>query len=163
MKILNITYPDINNGLGCRVTLWISGCTHKCKGCQNECSWSYNIGETFTTETYKKIYNILKLPYISGLTLSGGDPLNQSEEVLNEILNLVKKLKTDFPNKNIWVYTGFTYNELKGLQLEILKYCDILVDGRFINSKKDITLAFRGSTNQNIINLKTNQIINNLY
>lgn len=153
MKILNITSPDINNGLGCRVTLWISGCKHKCKGCHNQCAWDYNVGETFTDKTYEKLYNILSKDYIAGLTLSGGDPLCQSESVLTEILNLVIKVKHDFPNKNIWIYTGYKYEELKGLQLEILKYCDILVDGKFEINKRDTTLAFRGSSNQRIIKL----------
>lgn len=153
MKILNITSPDINNGLGCRVTLWISGCKHKCKGCHNQCAWDYNVGETFTDKTYKKLYDILSKDYIAGLTLSGGDPLDQSEYVLTEILNLVIKVKHDFPNKNIWIYTGYKYEELKGLQLEILKYCDILVDGKFEINKRDTTLAFRGSSNQRIIKL----------
>lgn len=160
MKILDITYPDINNGLGCRVTLWISGCSHHCKGCQNEFSWNYHVGEVFDDNTYKKIYDALSKDYISGLTLSGGDPLDQPESVLDEILELVKRVKLDFPTKNIWVYTGCTYSELKGTQLEILKYCDVLVDGRFEIEKRDITIAFRGSTNQHIIDLHTNKILN---
>lgn len=156
MKYLSITSPDINNGEGCRVTLWIPGCSHKCRGCHNKWTWNYDQGNVFTDETYNKLYNILNKSYIEGLTLSGGDPLDQPENILKDILSLVKKVKTDFPNKNIWVYTGYYYEDLNDSQKEILKYCDVLVDGPFIKSCRNISIAFRGSDNQRIINLKEN-------
>lgn len=154
MKYLRITSPDINNGEGCRVTLWIPGCTHKCKGCHNTWTAAYNQGMLFTEETYEELYDILSKPFISGLTLSGGDPLCQSESVLYDILCLVQRVKKDFPNKTIWVYTGYYYEELNYRQKEILKHCDVLIDGPFIESLRDVSLEFRGSSNQRIIKLK---------
>lgn len=150
MKYLDITYPDVNNGEGCRVTLWISGCKHNCKGCHNPHTHDYNTGEVFTEDTYNKLSDILSKPYIKGLTLSGGDPLCQLPPTLLQLHNLVKRIKDEFPDKDIWIYTGYYKENLKPLQLEILKYCDILVDGPYIEELRDITLPFRGSSNQRI-------------
>lgn len=146
MNYQSITYPDINNGLGCRVTLWVSGCTHHCKGCHNQCTWDFNSGKPFTEETKEKLINILKLPYIKGLTLSGGDPLDS----YCEVLRLTKFIKMVFPDKDIWLYTGYTMGEIQKNKKEILEYVDYVVDGEFIEEKRDITLKFRGSTNQNL-------------
>lgn len=150
MRYIDITYPDVNNGEGCRVTLWISGCRHNCKGCHNPHTHDYTAGKVFTEDTYKELSEILSKSYIKGLTLSGGDPLCQSQKILNELFNLVKRIKSDFPDKDIWVYTGYYKEYLKGKQLEILKYCDVLVDGPYVEELRDITLQFRGSSNQKI-------------
>lgn len=146
MRYENITYPDVNNGNGCRVTLWISGCTHHCKGCQNRQTWDFNSGNVFDDNAKEKLIEILKLPYIKGLTLSGGDPLCS----YNDTLILIKEIKEVLPNKDIWLYTGFTFETIKGKMNEVLDYVDVIVDGEFIEDKRDITLAFRGSSNQRI-------------
>ena len=153
MKYLKITSPDIENGPGCRVTLWIPGCTHKCPGCHNAWTADYNQGKEFTIDSFEEICSILDKPYIKGLTISGGDPLDQNDEVLADLCQLVFDIKEKFPDKDIWLYTGYMIEQLKGLQLDVLHYVDVLVDGPFIQDWKDTTLPFRGSTNQRIINL----------
>lgn len=153
MRYIKITYPDINNGPGCRVTLWLPGCTHKCKGCHNKWLADYELGSKFTNDTLEELGEILSKDYISGLTISGGDPLDQSDEILQELMSLMKWVKCNF-NKSVWVYTGYYIYELNKQQLKTLKYCDVLVDGPFLIDERDITLPFRGSKNQRIINLK---------
>ena len=153
MKYINITSPDVNNGEGCRVTIWFAGCPHHCPGCHNSSTWSYNQGKEMDDDFYEKIILLLKKPYIKGLTLSGGDPLGQSEEDLKELYNFVRWVKRKTPQKDIWIYTGYTKENLKGVQLDILEYCDVLVDGPFIQELCDKTLPFRGSSNQRIIQL----------
>ena len=156
MKYIKITSPDIENGPGCRVTLWIPGCRHNCEGCHNAWTSSYNIGHEFTHDTFRELCDILDKPYISGLTISGGDPLMQSDEVLIDLCQLVFEIKEKYPNKTIWLYTGYTFEELTGIQLDILNYIDVLVDGPFEIGKRDTTLPFRGSSNQRIIYLTNN-------
>lgn len=161
MRILTITSPDINNGLGNRVTLWVAGCPHHCPGCHNQHTWEYKQGLDITLyKNYElvlgKLREELSKPIINGLTLSGGDPLGQSDDVLNELLSILMTLKREFPNKDIWVYSGDVYENLikNPIIQEILNLCDVLVDGPFILDKKDTTIPFRGSTNQRIIDLK---------
>ena len=146
MNIHGITYPDVNNGLGCRVTLWVSGCIHHCHGCHNQETWDFNSGRKFTLDDKTKLFEILSLPYIKGLTLSGGDPLCS----YGEVLALVKEIKENFTSKDIWLYSGFTLEYIKEHFEEILKYLDVIVDGKFIKELKDVSLPFRGSSNQNI-------------
>lgn len=153
MKYLNITSPDIENGIGCRVTLWIPGCGHNCPGCHNKWTNDYNQGQEFTQDTFKELCDILDKPYIKGLTISGGDPLMQDDQTLIDLCQLAFDIKNLYPTKDIWLYTGFYKDELQGLQLDILKYIDTLVDGPFELDKRDTTLPFRGSSNQNIIYL----------
>lgn len=146
MRIHKITYPDINNGLGCRVTLWVSGCIHHCKGCQNKETWSFESGREFTDDDKREIFKVLSLPYIKGITFSGGDPLCSYDD----ILSLAKEIKEKFPKKDIWLYTGYTFEYINENLKEILNYIDILVDGKFIEELKDVSLPFRGSSNQRI-------------
>lgn len=158
MNYLTITYPDINNGPGFRATLWIAGCSHKCHGCHNKHTWDYSLGKKMNSiEFNKEIDDIFKNEYITGLTISGGDPLDQSENDLKELYVFLKSFKKKYPDKNIWIYSGFTYDELchKNSQTtsNILELCDILVDGPYIESLRDTSLAFRGSHNQNIIKI----------
>lgn len=153
LKYLKITSPDVNNGTGCRVTLWIPGCTHKCPFCHNSWTADYNIGKPLDDTAKSLIFNILSKPYIAGLTISGGDPLDQSDVVLHELSKFLSDVKNKFPEKNIWMYTGYYYNDLKTNQLNVLKYCDVLVDGPFIKDLADPSLPFRGSSNQSIIYL----------
>ncbi len=146
MRIHNITYPDINNGLGCRVTLWVSGCVHHCKGCHNPETWDFNGGREFTDDDKKMIFEILEKPYIKGITLSGGDPLCSYDN----ILILIKEIKEKFPNKDIWVFTGFTFDYVNKHMEELLNYVDVIVDGKYVEDLRDVSLKFRGSSNQNI-------------
>lgn len=154
MYYSGITAPDIANGVGCRVVLWISGCNHKCVGCHNKETWNYTHGTLFDDDTKKTLYKWLDKSYIKGLTLSGGDPLDRNDDELLEVLNLCKEIKEKYPNKDIWIYTGYTFEELNESQKEILNYCDILVDGPYMEKLRDLSLPFRGSSNQRIINLK---------
>lgn len=146
MNISGISYPDVNNGLGCRVTLWVSGCSHHCKGCQNKETWDKKSGRVFSKEDKDKLFEILSKPYIKGLTLSGGDPLDSFDEVLQ----VVKEIRDTFGSaKDIWLYTGYTLGQINNSEKkEILPYINYLVDGLFELDKKDITLKFRGSSNQ---------------
>ena len=146
MNISGISYPDVNNGLGCRVTLWVAGCSHHCKGCQNKETWDKKSGRVFSKEDKDKLFEILSKPYIKGLTLSGGDPLDS----FNEVLQLVKEIRDTFGSaKDIWLYTGYTLEQINNSEKkEILPYINYLVDGLFELDKRDITLKFRGSTNQ---------------
>lgn len=160
MRILSITSPDLSNGLGCRATIWVSGCTHKCPGCHNPHTWDYNIGADLSDidnviEILSSIKDQLDKPYIDGITLSGGDPLDQNDDSLRQLLSLVKAIKDDYPNKTIWIYSGDIFENLikNELKLQILGYCDILVDGPFIQSQQKVGLPFRGSDNQRIIDL----------
>jgi len=146
MRIHKITYPDVNNGLGCRVTLWVSGCIHHCKGCQNKETWSFESGREFTDDDKREIFKVLSLPYIKGITFSGGDPLCSYDDMLS----LAKEIKEKFPKKDIWLYTGYTFEYVNENLKEILNYIDILVDGKFIEELKDVSLPFRGSSNQRI-------------
>lgn len=146
MNISGISYPDVNNGLGCRVTLWVAGCSHHCKGCQNKETWDKKSGRVFSKEDKEKLFDILSRPYIKGLTFSGGDPLDSFDEVLQ----VVKEIRDTFGStKDIWLYTGYTLEQINNSEKkEILPYINYLVDGLFELDKRDITLKFRGSTNQ---------------
>ena len=154
MRYLRITSPDINNGKGCRVTLWLPGCGRQCPGCHNQWTWDYKSGQEFTYDEYDKLCSILDKPYIAGLTISGGDPMMQSDEVLIDLLQLVHDIKMKYPHKTIWLYTGYYIHELKGVQTEILDYCDYVVEGPFELDKRDTTLPFRGSSNQKITKIQ---------
>ena len=153
MKYLNITSPDIENGPGCRVTLWIPGCNHKCPGCHTPWTHDYNQGMDFTQLDFEGLCLLLEKDYISGLTISGGDPLMQNDDTLIDLCQLVYDIKERFPNKTIWIYTGYYLHELNGIQLDILQYCDYIVEGPFKLNERDTTLPFRGSRNQKITKL----------
>lgn len=154
MRILNITSPDVNNGLGFRVTLWVAGCGHHCKGCHNPETWAYNQGKKLKA-VKKELFEKLSEPYIKGLTLSGGDPLSQNKLSLLELYLLLTEIKKKFPDKDIWIYSGYTYEEIVSNKLMnlVLSKCDILVDGPYKYALRDTSLPFRGSSNQRIIDL----------
>lgn len=161
MKILSITGPDLSNGLGNRITIWVSGCTHKCPGCHNSHAWDYNIGTDINIEdNFNKIYKLieseLNKPYIQGITLSGGDPLDQSDENIQVLIKLIENIKQKFPEKDIWIYSGDVFENLikNKYKKQLLKLCDVLVDGPFIKEQQKVGLPFRGSDNQRIIKLK---------
>lgn len=151
MNYSGISYPDVENGAGCRVTLFVSGCSHHCKGCHNLETWDFSFGKEFTDLVKNDIFNKVALPYIQGLTLSGGDPMDSYEEVLC----LVKEFREVFGNsKDIWLYSGYTLEQLESCgKGEILELIDVLVDGEYHEEERDVTLAFRGSRNQRIIEL----------
>ena len=160
LRILNITAPDICNGSGCRITLWVAGCKHHCKGCQNEWTWNFNQGKIYKEnkdEILNEITSWLDKPYIKGITLSGGDPLCQDNEGIDEMISLINYIRKNYPSKDIWMYTGYVYEEAIKDQhrKELIDLVDYLVDGPFILEKRDIVhYAFRGSENQRILNIK---------
>ena len=194
----NITYPDMLNGSGLRVVLWLSGCSHKCKGCQNPQTWDVNSGIPFDEKAKEELFRELDKDYISGLTLTGGDPLHPSnlDGVLDIVTEFNKRYRTTqdmvlnkdndhnilnenshkirllMPNKTVWIYSGyewehilddsFHYHPLTAEKLltwrskrkEIIKMCDIFIDGRYIDSQRDISLCWRGSKNQRVIDIQ---------
>lgn len=150
---------DIANGIGVRITLFVSGCTNHCKNCFQPQTWDFDFGEPFTEETEEKLLEMLKPDYINGLTLLGGEPMEpQNQRVLVPFL---KRVREAYPNKNIWCFTGFTYEVLKTdgshprceVTDEMLSLIDVLVDGRYVDELKDLTLQFRGSSNQRLIDM----------
>ena len=157
LRILDITAPDINNGNGIRVTLWVAGCTHKCKGCHNSWTWNFNQGKSFIEhqdEILNKLSEWLERDYVDGITLSGGDPLDQDNDGLRLLLDIIKWVRRNYPTKTIWCYTGYVYEELKDLQKTVVDNCDVLVDGPYKEELRDIAhCPFRGSTNQRLIYL----------
>jgi anaerobic ribonucleoside-triphosphate reductase activating protein len=150
-----ITYPDLNNGVGLRVTLWLSGCNNKCKGCQNPQTWNENSGKKFNKLAKESLFLALSKDYISGITFSGGDPLHDNN--IYELNNLIDEIKEYFPNKNIWIYSGSVieniFNE-NSLRKNIVEKCDVFVDGKFVEELKDLSLPWRGSSNQRVIDIK---------
>lgn len=155
MNIAGINYESINDGEGVRTTIFVSGCSHKCPNCHNPQTHDINYGVKFTNELQNEIIsNIEKRPFISGITLSGGDPLHYNNVV--DVFNLIVKLKNKFPNKNIWIYTGYKFESLldDASRRRIVEMCDVLVDGRYIDELRDLTLRFRGSSNQRVIDVK---------
>lgn len=141
---------DIANGPGVRVSLFVSGCEHYCKGCFNSEAWDFDYGKVFTAKTFSRILKLLDDDHISGLTVLGGEPLNpRNQHIVTTVCRLVKE---KFPDKDIWVYTGYDYDMVK--DHAIMNFIDVLVDGPFIEDLKDISLKFRGSSNQRIIDVK---------
>lgn len=157
LRILDITAPDINNGNGIRVTLWVAGCTHHCKGCHNQWTWKYEQGKVFTEhkeEIYAKLSNWLSRDYVEGLTFSGGDPLCQDVDGISSEMEIIEWVRKNFPTKNIWLFCGDYYNELPDgdIRQMLCDMCDVIVEGPYVEKLRDIThCPFRGSTNQNIL------------
>ena len=147
MRYLSIEKASINNGLGIRCVLWVSGCTHHCNGCHNTCSWDCNNGLLFTDKEKLKILSYLEFPYVDGITFSGGDPMSTFNR--DCILAFADEIKSKLPDKNIWLYTGYTIDELLSDNVD-LHNIDYLVDGEYVDSLRDLTLEFRGSSNQHI-------------
>ena len=151
---------DIADGPGVRVSLFVSGCRHHCKGCFNAETWDFYYGKPYTKETEREILEALKPDYIAGFTVLGGEPFEPENQI--EIVKLLKKVRETYPDKSIWCYTGYLYDVdlIEGGKVytevtkEMLSYIDTLVDGEFIEEQKDLTLEFRGSKNQRIISLR---------
>lgn len=173
MNYSGISECDVLNGTGFRVVLFVSGCSHKCYNCQNPKTWDKNFGHPFTEKTKQYIFNCLDKDYIDGITITGGDPLYKYN--LDEVLKLVQEIRISYPEKTIWLYTGFCWNDIMcsfaGLQADcvdldkkdieawekrkkIISNVDVLVDGEYIDEQKDLTLAWRGSKNQRVIDIQ---------
>lgn len=168
MNYAEIKNCDIANGPGVRVSLFVSGCTHHCPGCFNEIAWDFGYGEPFTEEVENRILEMLKPSYIKGLTLLGGEPFEPQNQ--EPIVKFLRKVKKQYPDKSIWAFSGFLYETITSGKLgdweitkEYLSFLDVLVDGPFIESKKNLSLRFRGSENQRLIDmpatLKENRIV----
>lgn len=167
MNYIKITKNDIANGPGVRVTLWVSGCSLHCKGCHNPQTWDFNAGKLFDEAAKQELFEALNKSYIQGITISGGHPLDPKN--VQDVYKLLNEVKKHFPQKDIWLYTGYTLNTfnftslLKGISPEcihhntinrVLNICDVVVDGPYIEEQRDITLPFRGSKNQRLIDVK---------
>lgn len=153
MKYTTIRKLDVSNGPGVRVTLFVSGCTHKCEGCFNEDLQDFNNGDDWTKDTEDMFIGYLKNPVVVGINLLGGEPLQQTMD--DSLLNLLKRAKEECPDKDIWMWTGDVFEDILGNEkkMELLKYADVLVDGRFELSKRNIKLKYRGSENQRILDV----------
>lgn len=149
MNYHNITKDDMLNGDGLRVVLWVAGCDHHCKGCQNPITWDPQGGIPFGEKEKEEIYEALSPSYIEGITFSGGDPLHENNR--DTVTAFAKEIREKFPEKNIWLYTGYTWEQIS--HLEIIRYLDVLVDGRFDLETRDATLRWKGSPNQRVINV----------
>lgn len=160
MNYATIKFYDVANGTGVRVSLFVSGCRHHCKGCFNAEIWDFSYGEPYTQETEDSIIDGLKPDYITGLSLLGGEPFEPENQPA--LTALLRRVKTQLPEKTVWCYTGYTYDTdlaeggsvFTDVTREMLSYIDILVDGEFIEEQRDLTLRFRGSRNQRILTLE---------
>ncbi len=164
MNYHKIEKSSIANGTGIRVVLWCSGCSLRCKGCQNPETWDINSGKLFDEKAKEELFEALDKPYIQGITFSGGHPLEN--ENVETVYLLIKEIKEKFPNKDIWLYTGYTLNQIfptvitSDLDLKrfyrqnIVEMCDVVVDGAYVEKLRDITLKWRGSSNQRVIDVK---------
>ncbi len=150
MRYHNITKDDMLNGDGLRVVLWVAGCTHCCKECQNPITWDSDGGVLFDEAAKNEIFDQLDKPYISGITFSGGDPLHSANRM--DVRNLMEEIKAAYPNKTIWLYTGEIWEDI--LHYPMLKYVDVLVDGEFMADLKDAKLLWKGSRNQRVIDVQ---------
>ncbi len=159
MNYAAIKSYDIANGPGVRVSLFVSGCTHHCKGCFNEIAWDFEYGQPFTQQTIEEILKMLAPAYIKGLTLLGGEPFEPQNQAA--LLELLREVREKYPEKSVWAFSGYLLERdiLAGrlgdweVTQELLSYLDVLVDGPFIQEKKDLSLRFRGSTNQRLIDI----------
>jgi len=158
MHYANIKNNDIANGPGVRVSLFVSGCTHHCKGCFNEVAWDFEYGEPFTEETICKIIDMLRPNHIKGLTLLGGEPFEPQNQ--GPIVELLRRVKEAYPDKSIWSFSGYVFEKITSGTLgdweitkEFLSYLDVLVDGPFVEEKKNLNLRFRGSENQRLLDV----------
>ena len=156
MNYATIKNCDIANGPGVRVSLFVSGCTHRCPGCFNAVAWDFDYGEPFTQDTVDTILKLLALPHIKGLTLLGGEPFEPQNQ--GAIVDLLRQVRKTYPQKSIWAFSGYLFEKdilsgRLGDTREYLSYLDVLVDGPFVEAKKNLSLRFRGSENQRLIDV----------
>ena len=149
MNYHEINKCDVANGVGIRCVIYLSGCKCRCRNCHNPETWDFNSGIPFDESAQKTLFEAISKPYIKGLTLSGGNPLDNYESVLE----LIKTFRNEFGDtKDVWLYSGYTLEEIIDMgMVEVLDYIDVLVDGRYVDELRDLTLAFRGSSNQRIL------------
>ena len=164
MNYHKIEKTSVANGTGVRVVLWISGCSLHCRGCHNPETWDAHSGKLFDENAKQELFDVLNKPYIQGITFSGGHPLENDN--VEDVYLLIKEIKEKFPTKDIWLYTGYTwdmifpevcldmFNVNNMYRKEVVKMCDVLVDGPYIEEQRDITLLFRGSKNQRLIDVQ---------
>lgn len=168
MRYALIREMDISNGEHIGVSLFVQGCNFHCKGCFNQETWDFNGGKEFTQEIEDKFFELVNRPYIKRISILGGEPLADMNVL--SIFNLIQKVKDKFPNKTIWLYTGYTWNQIFysvitnnfnpdrdqiiDYRKKIVEMCDVLVDGRYVDELKDLTLKFRGSSNQRVIDIQ---------
>lgn len=158
MRYHNITKDDMLNGDGLRVVLWVAGCEHCCPGCQNPVTWDINGGLEFDENAKREIFDELEKDYVSGITLSGGDPLHtMNREDIGELIN---EISDRFPSKTIWLYSGYEWHDVK--DLPFMRRIDIMVDGPFVEKLKDNSIPWRGSSNQKVIDVKKSLEISKL-
>ena len=166
MNYATIKNCDIANGPGVRVSLFVSGCTHRCPGCFNEVAWDFDYGEPFTEAVMDRILEMLRPAYVRGLTLLGGEPFEPRNQ--GPVVELLRRIKAEMPEKSIWAFSGYLFDKdilsgRLGDTSEYLSYLDVLVDGPFVMAKKNLSLRFRGSENQRIIDvpasLKAGEVI----
>ena len=160
MNYANIKYCDIANGVGVRTTLFVSGCRLHCPNCFNEEAWDFDAGEPFTDEVAERIMDSMDVPYVDGLTILGGEPMEPENQ--RELVTFVQNFKALYPKKTVWCYSGYTWEQLTGkvpcharceVTDELLSLLDVLVDGRFVEAEHDISLRFRGSRNQRLLDV----------
>jgi anaerobic ribonucleoside-triphosphate reductase activating protein len=158
MNVAGIKAVDIADGPGVRVSLFVSGCTHHCKGCFQPETWDFDYGEPYTAETGQKIIDLLQPQYIRGLSLLGGEPFEPENQAV--LVTLLRRIRAELPGKDIWCYSGYTFEELTGASRarcdvtdEMLSLIDVLVDGEFIEAQRNLSLRFRGSENQRLLDL----------
>ena len=156
----NMEKRDVVNGPGVRTLLFVSGCTHQCRGCHNQDSWDFSYGDLFTEEVEDEIIEALSSPVVQGFSLLGGEPFDN----VDDCIKLLKRIKRECPNKDIWVWTGYTFEYLSKhpSRRYLLELCDVLVDGRYNESLRDLSLYYRGSSNQRIINVQESLDSNNI-
>lgn len=152
MNYHNILHDNMLNGEGLRVVLFVSGCEHNCPSCHNPQTHNFSSGIPFDIDAVDEIFEQLNKPYIKGLTISGGDPLH--EKNVTEVSSLCKTIKSKYPDKDIWIYSGYTLEQLTAKQMQGIKYADVLVDGKYIDKLRNVNAPYVGSTNQRIIYLK---------
>lgn len=160
MNYATIKNCDIANGPGVRISLFVSGCTHRCKGCFNEVAWDFDYGQPFTQQTVEEILKMLEPAYVAGITLLGGEPFEPQNQPA--LLDLLRQIKAKMPEKSIWAFSGYLFEKdilagrlgPKEITHELIGYVDVLVDGPFVMEKKDLVLRFRGSSNQRLIDVK---------
>ena len=158
LRYHNITKDDMLNGDGLRVVLWVSGCVHACEQCHNPVTWDIHGGLEFDQAAKEELFEELSHDYISGITLSGGDPLHPQNR--QAIYELIKEIKERFPDKTIWLYTGYLFEEIK--DLELIPLIDVLVDGKFIIQLFDPQLHWKGSSNQRVIDIPNTLALNRI-
>lgn len=168
MNYAEIKTCDIANGPGVRVSLFVSGCTHRCKGCFNEIAWDFEYGKEFDEDTMNRLLDALRPDYVRGLTLLGGEPMEYRNQL--GLLPFIRRVRAELPQKDIWCFSGYLFDSQIRDEMckkweetkELLSYIDVMVDGKFVEELKDITLRFRGSSNQRIIDVKASLATGNV-